>query len=79
MREIEAAKREEDEASEDTEEEGEAREEKKQREAQLTEEQRRRKIAELAISWDTRMEESKRKHKVRTPNRIFRPLPMSSS
>jgi hypothetical protein len=30
----------------------------------LTEEDRRRRIAELAISWDTRMEESKRKHKV---------------
>jgi hypothetical protein len=30
----------------------------------LTEEERRRRIAELAISWDTRMEESKRKHKV---------------
>jgi len=67
LREIEAAKREEAGVSEEEPEEVAAAlpEEADEKPAvPLTEEERRRRIAELAISWDTRMEESKRKHKV---------------
>jgi hypothetical protein len=80
LREIEAAKREEAGISEDEPEAatavseaqaaagGEAEEKPA---VPLTEEERRRRIAELAISWDTRMEESKRKHKVPQHYSIF--------
>ena len=66
LREIEAAKREEAGVSEEEPEEVAALPEEAEEKpaVPLTEEERRRRIAELAISWDTRMEESKRKHKV---------------